>query len=56
MKKFKVKFFGAKKAKHEQIRLVKCEVECEDRNSVESKLHLQYAVINSLKITSSEQI
>ena len=47
---FKVKFFGAKEAKHEPIRLVKTIVEAPDRSQVESVLHKTYGLINGLKI------
>lgn len=48
--KFKVKFFGAKYSKGEQVKLVKTEVEAEDRSKVESVLRKTYSVINGLKI------
>ena len=48
--KFKVKFFGAKAAKGEQVKLVRTELEASERSAVERELKKQYKVINGLKI------
>lgn len=49
---FKVKFFGAKSVRGEQVKQIKMEVESNDRSKVEEVLKYKhgYVVINGLKI------
>ena len=47
---FKVKFFGAIREKHEQVRLIKKFIDAPDRSKVEAKLRDTYGVVNGLKI------
>lgn len=56
MANYRVKFFGAKKEKHEQLRQVKLDVEAENAKQVEEILRCEYGykVINGLKIRQIE--
>ena len=52
MATYKVKFFGAKQEKHEQVRQVKLEIEAKSASEIEEILRRKhgYKVINGLKI------
>ena len=50
MKRFKVKFFGAKQERHEQIKQIKIVIDADSIEEVKTLLRQKYAVINRLKI------
>lgn len=52
MATYKVKFFGAKREKHEQVQQVKLEIEAKSASEIEEILRYQYGykVINGMKI------
>ena len=50
MKRFKVKFFGAKQERHEQVRRIQTVIEAQDISEVENLLREEWSVVNSLKI------
>jgi hypothetical protein len=56
MATYRVKFFGAKQEKHEQVRQVKLVVEAKSASEIEEILRHQYGykVINGLKIRQDE--
>lgn len=53
---YRVKFFGAKQEKHEQVRQVKLDIEAPSAQKVEDLLRYRYGykVINGLKIRQAE--
>lgn len=50
MKRFKVKFFGAKAERHEQVKQIKTIIDAEKAGDVEGILRKTYGVVNGLKI------
>lgn len=50
MRKFKVKFFGAKEERREQVKQIKTIIEAESVEAVERQLRYRYSVVNGLKI------
>jgi len=56
LKNYKVKFFGAKASRGEQVQQVKTEVKALNEEHVLTVLHKDYAVVQGLKVRELKEV